>query len=55
MEQIALFNECLNTILGQAVTVGVTMYVLSISELSEVQMVSWLSYNNDVLHVNVSN
>ena len=25
---------------GQAVTVGVTMYVLSISELSEVQMVS---------------
>ena len=25
--------------LGQAVTVGVTMYVLSISELSEVQMV----------------
>lgn len=40
LEQIALFNECLNTILGQAVTVGVTMYVLSISELSEVQMVS---------------
>lgn len=26
--------------LGQAVTVGVTMYVLSISELSEVQMVN---------------
>ena len=29
----------LDFFLGQAVTVGVTMYVLSISELSEVQMV----------------
>ena len=28
---------------GQAVTVGVTMYILSISELSEVQMVSCMS------------
>jgi len=32
------------SITGPAVTVGVTMYILSISELSEVQMVSFICY-----------
>ena len=41
-----LCEACL--VLGQAVTVGVTMYVLSISELSEVQMVTWSSLTIDV-------
>ena len=34
------FSSKVRIILGQAVTVGVTMFVLSISELSEVGMVS---------------
>lgn len=45
--QICVTTESfqLNSILGPPVEVGVTMYVLSISSLSEVQMVSGDDFN----------